>query len=75
MSRSFGLAHYNGAANAAARMAFIFATRPEVERVVVFRGVDRVCVRAWSTRERTGVVGVYTRETTVGQIIDDLGAA
>lgn len=75
----FGIIDPSAAALAAARVAQVFVDHPGVDRAIVYRtrggplvaGQLRVC--PYTERELGGVVyGVYGRDVTVGQIIEDL---
>lgn len=77
----FGVHGATAACLAAARIAQHFTVDPGLERVVVYRtaGGPRQAgwlrVVPWREQVISGeVIGHYTRETTIAQIIEDLAA-
>lgn len=73
-TRRFGIIAPVAAALAAARIAQCLAVDPALGRVVVYR-TRGGWLRAvpWRDQNVVGeVIGHYTRETTIGQLIEDL---
>lgn len=75
MTLMFGVASNHPAATVSGRIAYIFATQPKVETVVVWRGrMGKISVRAASGREipTERLIGIYTRGVTIDQVCQDV---
>lgn len=75
----YGLADPAAAALAAARVAQVFIDHPGVERAIVYRTPGGPLVRGqlrvipFTSRPIEGeILGVYGRDVTVGQLVEDL---